>query len=126
VYGLHFILDFDPTMLAVVDADPGTDGVQITPGDCPQPDFVATNTADNALGTITYDVTKVNPTIPCEGGQAATIQLQCLGTSASTLITFTESLIATRDGETIPHTTTSAVVNCYFNFLPAIFNPASP
>ncbi len=128
VYGLHFILDFDPTMLAVVDADLGTDGVQITPGDCPQPDFVATNIASNALGTITYDVTKVNPTIPCDGGQAATIQLQCLAPGASTLITFTESLIATRDGETIPHTTANATIHCveYLNFLPAIFNPASP
>jgi len=126
VYGISILLDFDPSILSVVDADLSDPGVQISPGNCPQPDFDLFNIVDT--GSIHYEVTQLNPTPPCDGGEAATIQFQCLVGNTSTLVTFTESLISTPNGQPIPHTTANAVVNCsgYFNYLPAIFNAPSP
>jgi len=40
VYGLQVSLSFDPSIVSVVDADGGKPGVQISPGSCPQPDFL--------------------------------------------------------------------------------------
>lgn len=68
VYGIDARAAFDPALIEVVDANPARDGVQMTPGAFPQPDFVALNLADNAAGALRYAVTQVNPTPPATGG----------------------------------------------------------
>jgi hypothetical protein len=67
LYGIDLNLHFTPTDMVVVDADEGAPGVQIAPVDCPQPNFVVANVADNTAGTINYVVTQLNPTPPFSG-----------------------------------------------------------
>jgi hypothetical protein len=124
VYGAAIALSFDPTILAVVDADPGTPEVEIFTGSCPAPDFVVWNEADNNLGTIHYDLTQLNPTPPCDGGTVATIRFECLAEGTGQ-ITFTDSLIADPDGLEIPAITQDASLTCeapFSIYLPFVLN----
>ena len=66
-YGIDVRATFDPQVVEVVDADPAKDGIQLSPGTFPQPDFVARNVADNQAGTLRYAITQVNPTQPVSG-----------------------------------------------------------
>jgi hypothetical protein len=103
LYGLSMELHFDPAFVEVVDDDPGTAGVQITPGSCPSPDFVVQNAADNAVGTITYDVTSLSPSLPCDGtGHVATITFRGLAPTRSSPLDFTACLLAYTIGFEIP------------------------
>ncbi len=77
LYGVEAHLKFDPSVVEVVDADSGKDGIQVIPGGFPQPDFVAVNKADNKAGTIDFAATQLNPTPPVSGGGIAfTIQFR--------------------------------------------------
>lgn len=106
VYGAQVGLSFDPAFLEVV-------GATVTPGACPQPDFVITNTADNVAGTIEYTVSQLNPTLPCDGGLVATIELLCKAeTSPSTAVSIDASIIPDPDGVPLGHTTQNATVEC--------------
>ena len=62
LYGLDIRLEFDPTLLEVIDADGGKDGVQVSPGQIPSPDFTVRNEVDNAAGGVWYAATP--PTMP--------------------------------------------------------------
>jgi LysM repeat protein len=61
-------LRFNPAVLQVQDADSSRDGVQISQGNFPSPDFVAMNTADNGAGIIRYALTQLPPHQPVNGG----------------------------------------------------------
>jgi hypothetical protein len=121
VYSAEINLDFDSTLLAVVDADSGEKGVQITKGLCPSPDFVVTNVADNSAGTIEYVLTQLSPTPACDGGEVATIEFQCLSIGTGS-VTFTHSLLSDPNGSIIAAGTQDAVVECS-NTLPNIGDP---
>ena len=108
VYGILFTLDFDASILEVLD-DGGAPGVQIEPGDCPATDFVVTNSADNAAGTITYAVTQLMPTPPCDGGIVATVRFLALA-EATTAVDFIESVISNPDGFAIQHEATGVSI----------------
>jgi PKD repeat protein len=116
VYGLQFDLSFDPSVLSVVDADAGKPGVQISTGSCPQPDFVVVNDVDGTAGTIEYAATQLNPTLPCDGGEVATIEFECVVEGDSSVVSFTDSLISDPDGLPISHTTQNATVTCDTGF----------
>ena len=105
VFGAQVEMAFDPDVLEVV-------GGAITPGTCPQPDFVVTNTADNIAGTIEYTLTQLNPTPPCNGGIMASIDFLCKLEDADTLVSITSSLISDPDGTPIAHTTQNATISC--------------
>lgn len=110
VYGAEVGLAFDPAFLEVV-------GSVVTPGACPQPDFVVTNTADNGVGTIEYAVTQFNPTPPCAGGVVATIEFRCKAeTGPSTAVSIVSSTVSDPDGIAIPHNTQDATVECAGGF----------
>ncbi|MBS3938723.1 MAG: S8 family serine peptidase [Peptococcaceae bacterium] len=49
LYGLEFVVNFDPTKMQVIDADPTLPGVQISPG-----------TALPGVGTVTYPINSVD------------------------------------------------------------------
>jgi hypothetical protein len=121
VYGVDVVLAFDQTVLAVVDADAGTPGVQVATGACPAPEFVVANTADNGAGTIEYVASQLG-TAPCDGGIAATITVECLVEGESD-VTFTSSDVRDRDGQAIAHITQPSTVTCsdaYDVFLPLV------
>ena len=101
LYGAEIHLRFDPKALQVVDAAPGTDGVQLEPGILPVPDFVVQNEADNSQGTIDYAVTQLPPSKPGEGsGVVARITFQAIKPSISSL-RFEQFLLADTIGGNI-------------------------
>ena len=120
LYGAEMRLTFNPAAMQVVDADPGTSGVQILPlsGFLSQ-DFVVKKVADNNAGTIWYAATQLNPSPPVSGtGAVVRVIFQPVITGTFTL-TFTYQKLATINGEQIPATTQ----NCTLIFES---NPATP
>ncbi|MGD8597555.1 MAG: cohesin domain-containing protein, partial [Anaerolineae bacterium] len=110
VYGMEVALTFDPAFLEVI-------GDSVTPGDCPEPDFVVVNTVDNSAGTIAYAVTQLGSVPPCDGGTVASIEFQCKAqTSPSTTVSIDSSTISDSDGSPIAHTTQNAEVTCTGGF----------
>jgi hypothetical protein len=106
LYGIQLELSFDPAVVEVVDADPGTAGVQITPGSCPVPDFVVLNDVDNATGTISFGATSLNPSPPCNGsGIVASIEFHGLVETPNTPVQLVDWLLSDTDGFPIPAST---------------------
>ncbi len=110
VQGADVSLSFDETILQVVDADGVKSGVQISGGDCPNPDFEALNDADNGAGTIVYAVASTSGT--CGSGTVASIQFFC-ATAGTSPVTITSSEIADNNGFLIPHSTADGQVTCF-------------
>jgi len=113
VFGIEFSMAFDPAILSVV-------GSAVTPGTCPSPDFVASNSADNGAGTLEYAATQLRTTTPdpCSGGVVATVEFLCvegLLDEVTTPITITASIIADPDGLPITHSTQNGAVRCEAN-----------
>ncbi|MFN2295307.1 MAG: cohesin domain-containing protein [Candidatus Promineifilaceae bacterium] len=104
VYGAQLALSFDPNIIQV-------SGGQLTPGTCPQPDFLQSNVANNATGVINYVVSQLNPTAPCTGGVVATITFECVAEGQSA-VTFTNSIISDPNATAIPHTPVGSSVVC--------------
>mgnify|MGYP003573316526 FL=1 len=104
VYGAEVALSFNPTFVKVI-------GAQLTPGTCPQPNFVPTNTADNTAGTINYAATQLSPTAACNGGVVATITFECIAEGVSP-VTFGATLISDPNGTPIAHGTQNGTVEC--------------
>jgi LysM repeat protein len=67
LYACDVHLTFAPALLEVVDADPGTAGVQIQPGTFLSPDYVVQNEVDQAVGKIDFAVTQMAPHEPVSG-----------------------------------------------------------
>jgi hypothetical protein len=106
VFGAQVDLTYDPAVLSIPSGD-------VTPGVCPQPDFVVVNTA--AGGAISYAATQFNPTPPCNGGVVATIDFLCdpgLVADTPTDVIITSSLISDPDGTAITHSLQDATVTC--------------
>ncbi len=110
VYGIDVRASFDPALVEIVDADLARNGVQMTAGVFPQPDFVALNAADNSTGALRYVVTQVNPTPPASGGGVVvTFQVRGRANGVSPLrIDLVE--MANRSGELLPVTTTDGAI----------------
>ncbi|MBE7474118.1 MAG: LysM peptidoglycan-binding domain-containing protein [Anaerolineales bacterium] len=70
--GAEIQVQFNPAVLQVVDADLDREGVQIQPGDFPQPDFVALNEASNTEGTLQYAVVQLGS--QAQGGDFSNIR----------------------------------------------------
>jgi len=104
LYGVEVALAFDPGTVTVVDDKPGTAGVQISAGSCPQASFVALNATDNSSGIITYAAASLAPAEPCTGGgTVATITFQGVAQGTSP-ISITTWLLSDIDIQSIPTT----------------------
>ena len=122
LYGAQFDINFDPAVLQVV-------GTELTSGDCPVPDFIASNTVNNDAGKISYAASSLNPTPPCDGGTVASFQFQVSGTAAagSSPVQFEKALLADVNGEQIPATAVdlnleiSEPSEVFHIYLPVIF-----
>jgi hypothetical protein len=101
LWGAEVQLQFDPTLVQVQDADPGTEGVQIEVGSFPSPDFVAENKVDNAAGIVNYAVTQLAPKEPASGsGLLASITFQGVSQGNSDL-TLSVVKLSTNQGQPI-------------------------
>ena len=109
-YGIDVHATFDPEVVEVMDADPGADGVQMTPGDFLRPDFVVRNVADNEKGTLRYALTQVNPTQPVTGtGVIFTVQFRGKATG-ETALTLAPVEMADRQGQLLPATVAGGTI----------------
>ncbi len=80
VYGIDLQLSYDANLFTVIDLNPSRDGTQVQPGTCPKPDNVSVNIVDvdENEGTISYRVTQLSPTLPCNGGLVLIMQFECV------------------------------------------------
>jgi hypothetical protein len=125
LYGADVRIQYDPTLLRVVDQDAYTEGTQIQPlGGFLKPDFVIRKVACNALdaadelcnepaevGVVWYAATQMNPTPPVSGsGVIARITFRAAGAGLSSL-TFTYSKLSDREGVQLSNTETDSELN---------------
>ncbi len=109
LYGAQVRVAFNPSLIEVVDATPGG-GINIEPGDMPYPDYVAVNRADNARGEIVYAVTQIAPRPPISGnGVLARMRVRAKG-SGSTVLVFTEHLLASLEAHEIANSTETCML----------------
>ncbi len=116
LYGADVRFKFDPGILRVVDADPGSSGVQLTPlGGFLKPDFVARKIACNVAdpnnpdcaeaGFVWYAVTQTSPNMPVSGsGPLVAVDFVAIAPGASSL-EIVYSKIVDRDGMALPGVT---------------------
>jgi len=110
LYGIDLNLYFTPTDIMAIDADTGAPGVQIAAADCPEPDFVVTNEADNSAGTIEYVVTQLNPTPPFSGDcSVAHIRFKTLQ-EQSTSVRFASLTLSDNEFGQIPAETENLII----------------
>jgi hypothetical protein len=83
LYAAQAKVHFDPARLAVQDADPATEGVQVALGSLLSPDLVFAKEADNETGTLRLSLSQVSPSPPVEGGgDLAAITFEGVGSGA--------------------------------------------
>jgi hypothetical protein len=103
LYGAEVHLAFDPAILQVQDADPGTPGEQIAPGKAfgKSSSFVALNRIDNNQGTIDLAVTLVNPAEPLQGRIVLATFGVLAAKAGSAEIRFAQVLLADRNANAL-------------------------
>jgi len=97
LYGVEIQLSFNPGILQVQDDKAGTVGIQIQPGDVPDPQlcFVVQNAADNAAGIIAYGVSLLRPSPPATGsGVLARFRFKGLAAGTSNVSITRLSIVA--------------------------------
>jgi hypothetical protein len=97
LYGAEVRLRYDPRVLAVQDADPQQEGIQIEPGNLldPKNGFVVANKVDEQAGTVLFAVTLINPAKPVSGdGVLARVTFKRLGAGKSTIAVEGAKLVA--------------------------------
>ena len=67
LYAAEFFLPFPSDLVTITDADPGTSGVQIMPGDCLELGLVFANEVDAGTDEIRYAITQLAPSQPFTG-----------------------------------------------------------
>jgi hypothetical protein len=101
LHGAQAKVHFDPARLAVQDADPTAEGIQVVLGSFLSPDFVVVNKADNEAGTLRLAFTQMTPRPPAEGsGDLATITFEGIGNGAADL-TWSDVILSNGDGQGI-------------------------
>ncbi|MBN1890678.1 MAG: LysM peptidoglycan-binding domain-containing protein [Thermoflexales bacterium] len=87
LYGVELHLSYNPAIVEVVDANPNTEGVQITAGSFLKADFIAQNQANPSQGTIDFSVLQLPPNAAVSGsGVLATITFRGLTAGSSQLV----------------------------------------
>jgi len=102
LYGLHVHVEFDPAQVQVRDADPDQEGIQVTPGSLPSPDFVALNMVDNEYGLLDYAVVQTNPRQPVSGSGVVAVIHVLDGDAEVSPFTVLHVELAGPDGNELP------------------------
>jgi LysM repeat protein len=93
LYGAELHFSYNPGVVEVVDANPNTEGVQITIGSFLKADFVAQNQANAGQGTIDLSILQLPPNAAVSGsGVLATITFKGLTAGSSQLVFTTVNL----------------------------------
>ena len=110
LYGAEVHLTFDPSLLEVVDADVGMNGVQIEPGTFPNPYFTAQNAVDQDAGKIDFAVSQGPNDFPVNGsGVLATVTFK--GKAAGTrTVSFANALLSDQSGGQISASTQDGTI----------------
>jgi hypothetical protein len=103
LYGFDVTVSFDPQVVEVVDSDPNLPGVQVTQGLFLDPGFAVINQADNAVGTVHFVMTQLNPS-EAKNGTGTLIVIKLLGKQAGSggTLGLPRVQLARRDGFMIP------------------------
>lgn len=111
LYGADVRVSFDPAVLAVEDADPVREGVQIElVADLLSPDWVLQQSADNEVGSIWYAVTQLHPREEASGsGALARFTFLAVGGGESP-VTIDYRKLTRRDGTPIDTAIADALV----------------
>ena len=100
--GADIEISFDPKAVAIVDADPAKEGVQVRIGPFLDPGFVVYNVADNAAGKLRVTFTQVAPRPAANGnGGILSFDLKATGGGAPAL-KVSAALLARNDGSPQP------------------------
>ena len=103
VYGIDVRASYDAALVDVVDADQAREGVQVQPGNFPQPDFVVRQDVDPQAGTLRYTITQVNPTPAASGsGVLFTVRLRGRGVAGTGEFRIDGVEMSNWDGELLP------------------------
>lgn len=109
LYGVEFKLKYDPSVVAIQDANPQREGLQIEAGSFLPADqgFVVANTVNETDGTINFAMTLLNPAPSVSGtGPLARLTFNMLQNTPSTLeiedLTLVAISLQTIPAETIP------------------------
>lgn len=114
LFGADIRLEYDPSVVEVVDDNTLVPGTQINSGDFPDIDggrgFVAQNEVDPEEGTIGYAMTLLNPAEPVDGsGTLASITFRGKAVDTSD-VTFTSVLLSDDNANRIPVTKSGATI----------------
>lgn len=102
MYALDITIEFDPSIIQVVDADPATSGIQIGLGNFLDPGLLLFNTVDNQQGTIHFAMSQYNPSEPKSGdGILLVINFTGIAEGESAL-TVTDLMCASMEGSEVP------------------------
>jgi len=110
LFGVEVHLTFNPALLEVVDADSGTDGIQVSLGPFLSVEFVAQNTVDAAAGRVDFGFSQVTAVPRSGSGTIATITFRGKAAGSSPL-NFTNVILADQSGGPIAATAQSGAVN---------------
>lgn len=103
LYGIEFHINYDPSIVEILDEDGGMLGTQISFGAFLSPDSVVQNEVDESTGMIHYAVSQAAPTPPRSGeGIVACFRVRALSVGA-TALGFHVTRLAHADGHSIAH-----------------------
>jgi hypothetical protein len=100
LYGAGFLLQFDPEVVGVEDANPFEDGVQIESGSWLQRQLEAANSVDDAAGEVDFFVTQSYPE-PAKSGSGLLARITLTGLANGSSVLHFESIQLVDDEETI-------------------------
>ncbi len=104
LFGADIEISFDPKAVAIVDADPAKEVVQVRIGPFLDPGFVVYNVADNAAGKLRVTFTQVAPKPPANGnGGILSFDVKATGGGAPA-VKVSAALLARDDGSPQPVT----------------------
>ncbi|NWH04986.1 cohesin domain-containing protein [Desulfobacter latus] len=115
VYGLEFIVTYDPKHLRPIDADPKKSGFQITPGsffDLDRKDWLypLQNRVDVNAGEIFFATSRLNPAPSASGdGIIANINFQAIK-KGKTQLTIEKVVFGTKKGEAVKPETQNKMI----------------
>ncbi len=124
LFGLEIMLRYDPTRIQIVDADPAAPGVQLEPGDFPEPArrFVAENRVDEAAGIMTYAFTLIEGDAVNGSGVVARFKIRARGPGV-TRVDFEDKMLLDPQARPLPVGVRGARINV---LAPPTGEPASP